>query len=186
MNSQQPDKAKELWQFRSFLIRQAQGITGQFGGKINSSDLVQQTLLEAYHQLDQFRGRTEGELAKWLNQMLSNNITDAARAMRRQKRDIAREQPLDKSGPGSAVGAANWIASEQTSPSNCVHNAEQLLQLSQAISELPVAQQEVVVLHHLRGHSLAEVAGMVNRSQAAVAGLLYRGLKSLRSSLADS
>ena len=36
------------------------------------------------------------------------------------------------------------------------------------------------MLHHLQGATLAQVAQQLDRSPAAVAGLLHRGLKQLR------
>lgn len=159
------------------------GISPRYRARLESSDLVQQTLMEAHQKLDQFRGRSEAEMAKWLSQMLSNNIADAVRALRRQKRDIARERSLENGTASSIRGAADWIPSEQTTPSLCVQKSEQLIQLSEAISRLPAAQQEVIALHHLQGRSLAEVSAHVQRSPSAVAGLLYRGLKSLRQML---
>jgi RNA polymerase sigma-70 factor, ECF subfamily len=37
-----------------------------------------------------------------------------------------------------------------------------------------------VELHHLKGHSLADVGRQMGRSKASVAGLLRRGMKELR------
>ena len=50
---------------------------------------------------------------------------------------------------------------------------------------LPEAQRQVVELHHLKGHSLTEVATRMERSRSAVAGLLFRGLNKLRELLRD-
>ena len=174
---------KELQEFRSFLARQAKGVTQRFDGKLDSSDIVQETLVEAFQQLDNFRGKTNGELAKWLSQMLAHNITDAGRALRRKKRDINREQSIDDNGSRTAPNAANWMTSDQTSPSICVEKAEQLLKITSAVNELPENQQQVVVLYHLQGYSMAEVADQIGKSHSAVAGLLHRGLKALRKKL---
>ena len=158
------------------------GISPHYRGRVEPSDVVQQTLLEAHLKLGQFRGKSEAQMAKWLSKMLSNNIADAVRALRRQKRDIARERPIQNGGR-SSLQAAEWIASDQTSPSLGAFKAEQLVQLADAIDQLPTSQQEVIALHHFQGLSLAEVASHVQRSPSAVAGLLYRGLKSLRKML---
>ena len=174
---------KELQEFRSFLGRQAKGITQRFDGKLDSSDIVQETLVEACQQLENFRGKTNGELAKWLSQMLAHNITDAGRALRRKKRDINREQSIDDKGNQTSINAKNWLPSDQTSPSICVEKAEQLLRITSAVNDLPESQQQVIVLYHLQGHSMAEVAKQVGKSHSAVAGLLHRGLKALRKKL---
>lgn len=173
-------RVKELERYRSFLRLQAMGIPPRYRPRIEPSDLIQQTLLDAHEKLDQFRGSSEPEMAKWLSQMLANNISDAMRALRRKKRDIARERPLDVGGRSSIRCAADWLAADQTSPSLAVAKAEQVLELSEAIGRLPMSQQEVIVLHHLQGHTLADVAEHLEISTSAVAGLLYRGLKSLR------
>jgi RNA polymerase sigma-70 factor (ECF subfamily) len=55
--------------------------------------------------------------------------------------------------------------------------------LAAALEQLSEAQREAVVLRHLEGLSLAEVGRHLGRNPAAVAGLLQRGLKKLRSLL---
>jgi RNA polymerase sigma-70 factor (ECF subfamily) len=62
---------------------------------------------------------------------------------------------------------------------------EQLLLLSQALAEMPDDQRLAVELHHLKGFSLAEVGHQLGKSKASVAGLLRRGLRTLRQRLAE-
>jgi RNA polymerase sigma-70 factor, ECF subfamily len=52
--------------------------------------------------------------------------------------------------------------------------------MSQAILALPAPQRDAVVLHHLQGWRLQDVAEHLDRTEAAVAGLLHRGLRRLR------
>jgi RNA polymerase sigma-70 factor (ECF subfamily) len=58
-----------------------------------------------------------------------------------------------------------------------------MLQMSRAIAMLPKDQREAVVLHHLQGRTLAELASHFGRHPSAVAGLLHRGLKKLRTNM---
>ena len=181
-DSNQPSEKsiRNLGRYRSYLQLKALGMVSDLRSKIDSSDMVQQTLLEAHQKLDQFRGSTEPEMAAWLGRMLNNNITDAARALRRKKRDVSREKSLEADNSKYARGAGDRLPSEQTTPSLCAVRSEELAQLHEALSVLPESQRRVVILHHLQGKSLAEVAEETDRSRAAVAGLLYRGLKALR------
>jgi RNA polymerase sigma-70 factor (ECF subfamily) len=64
--------------------------------------------------------------------------------------------------------------------------AEAAGRLRQAMRELPDSQREAIRLRHFEGWSLREMASLFNRSEAAVAGLLKRGLRQLRSHFSDS
>ena len=172
--------SETLDQFRSYLYLLARANLGrQLQQKIDASDLVQQTLLDAHEKRDQFRGDSDAQLAAWLQQILTNNLADALRHHGRTKRDVARQRSLEVSICGSFQRVDSWLEASLTSPSEQVVKKEEVMQLADAIAELPSAQQNAVILHHLQGLSLAEVAQQLERTEAAVAGLLYRGVKKL-------
>ena len=153
--------------------------------KLDSSDIVQQTLLNAFAKRDQFRGSTEAELAGWLREILKHNLADALRDQRRDKRDVRREQSLEAGIDASFSRTQAWLAAVQSSPSQRAVKQEELLRLSEALTKLPETQREVIVLHHLQGLKLAEVAAEIGRTEAAVAGLLFRGLRTLHTLLEE-
>ena len=153
--------------------------------RIDASDIVQQTLLEAHKNRKQFRGESASELAGWLRQILVNNVADAVRALRREKRDIRREQPLEAHVEDSFGRVHDWLAAEQSTASQRMIREEQLLAVSAAVSSLSNDQQEAVILHHLQGYSLKQLAEHFDRTESAVAGLLHRGLQNLRSMIAN-
>src|ERR1700737_1619015 len=66
-------------------------------GKLDPSDVVQETLLKAHEKQDQFRGRTDAEMAAWLRQILANSLTDAVRKFGPGGRDVALERSLERS-----------------------------------------------------------------------------------------
>ena len=176
---------RELGRYRSLLRLKALSASYRYPSKMDASDLVQQTLMEAYQKLDQFKGRSEPEMVNWLNRILSNNINDAVRALRSKKRDVGRERRFSQQtgSDGTGVMDEGWLPGEQTSPSLLAVREEEAHELKLAIARLPDPQKQAITLHHLHGNSLAEVAARMGRSQSAVAGLLYRGLKTLREKL---
>ena len=119
-------------------------------------------------------------MAAWLRQALINNLRDAWRALRKGKRDIRREEALPQAMEQSSAKLAGILASPHSSPSVRAVRNEELLRLANALTQLPEPQCEAIVQHHLQGCSLAETARNLGKTDAAVAGLLHRGLKKLR------
>lgn len=154
-------------------------------GKMDASDLVQQTLLEAHRDADQFRGTTSDELAVWLRRILARNLANALRQFRQKKRDMAREVSLEAQLQDSSLVLQEWLAQSVSLPDDAVAREEQLLRLSSALAGLPELQREAVELRHLHGWSLQRIAEHLERTPAAVAGLLHRGLRTLRDLLTD-
>ena len=173
-----------LERFRDYLRLLAEmHLDRRLQAKLDASDVVQQTLLEAHRDLDQFRGQSDEELAGWLRQSLVNNLANAARDFSRAKRDVRRERSLEQSIGHSSCRLEAWLASGDSSPSQRADRNEQLRLLADALAQLPPVQHEVVVLRYLHGWPIADVASQIGRTQPAVAGLLHRALVQLRGKL---
>lgn len=170
----------ELEKYRPYLVLLARLNLGQgLQGKLDASDIVQQTLLEAHRKRAQFRGQGEAELAAWLRQMLTCAIADLHRDFKRAKRDIARERALSVAIEGSSCQLDD-LAAQQSSPSERAVRHENMLRLAAALLRLPEDQRQAVELKHLRGLSVADIAGLLKRTDTAVGGLLRRGMTRLR------
>jgi RNA polymerase sigma-70 factor (ECF subfamily) len=178
---------EELESFRDYLLHLARlQVAPGLRDRVDLSGVVQQTLLEACQELRaEDRRRGEAELAAWLRSILSHNLADGLRKLATRKRDASRERSLGAALDASSSGLADWLAAQQSSPSQKAIRQEQLLRVSQAMAGLPENQRRAVELHYLEGKPLAEVAADMETTKAAIAGLLHRGLKSLRSSLGD-
>jgi RNA polymerase sigma-70 factor (ECF subfamily) len=181
MNEQSPGDELAVEKFRTYLLLLARmQIGSKLRAKLDPSDVVQQTLLDAHRHLEQFRGKAPAEMAGWLRRMLACNLADALRAFSRGKRDAARERSLQAAVDASSVRIESWLQAQQSSPSQKAQRKEDILRLAEALAELPEAQREALVLHYWQGQTLAQVAAQLGRTAPAVAGLLQRGLKSLR------
>jgi len=151
--------------------------------KVDPSDLVQQTLLKAYKGLEQFRGASTAEMSAWLREILARTLADAVRDLGRDKRDINRERSLEAALQESSARLEAWLATSGMAPPDHAERNEQLLQLADALAELPEPQRQAVLLRYYEGRPLEEIAQRMERSRAGVASLLRRGLDRLRKQL---
>ena len=169
-----------LERYRSYMLLLARmQLDPRWQAKVDASDIVQQTRLESHAKQDQWN-REGLDVTAWLRQALAHNLVDAVRALRRAKRDARRERSLTEAVEQSSARLAQWLAADQSSPSRVAVRNEDLLRLAEALTQLPEAQREAVILHHLQGATLSEVAQQLLRTEPAVAGLLHRGLRRLR------
>ncbi len=173
-----------LERFRDYLRLLAEmHLDRRLQAKLDASDVVQQTLLEAHRDVEKFRGRSEAELAAWLRQALVNNLANAARDFARAKRDVRREQSIEASIGQSSCRLEAWLATADSSPSHRADRNEQLCLLADALAQLSADQREVVVLRYLHAWPVADISSHLGRSVPAVAGLLHRALVHLRGKL---
>ena len=105
-DAQSRDRLFELCRSYLGLVARAQ-VESWLQARVDASDLVQQTMLEAHRDFDCFQGSTEGQWLAWLRRILGHNAADFVRHYRgAAKRQVFREIPLR--GPGesdAAVGA---------------------------------------------------------------------------------
>jgi RNA polymerase sigma-70 factor (ECF subfamily) len=170
----------DLARFRGYLYILARlRVRAGLRGKLDPSDLVQQTLLRAHQASDRWHELDDEARAAWLRQILANTVVDEVRRYGRKKRDAALERSLLSCIDESSIRLEALFEADRSSPSQQLIRQEQLLALGEALGAMPEDQRRAIELHHLDGNSLAEVATRMGRSQASVAGLLRRGLRTL-------
>ena len=181
------DAAPATWErFRAALHTLARlKVDPRLHAKLDLSGVVQQTLLEAHRDRDRWRDGDPGRQLAFLRRALAHNLADALRYLAAGKRDAALERPLADAAGLSSSRVQEWVAADQTSPSDAAARGERDLRLADALNALPDAQREALILQHWHGWSLAEIGAALGRSPAAVAGLIKRGLHALRVRLRD-
>lgn len=174
--------------YRRYLFLLARVQIGQrLQGKVDASDLVQETFLEAHRNFGRFRGGTEAEFVAWLRQILAANVIDLVRRyLGTQGRDVRLEREIRAAVDQSSVLLDRALMAPQSSPSRQVERREQAVLLADALAKLPEDYREVIILRHLEQLPFADVARQMGRSDDSVQKLWVRALASLRRTLGGS
>jgi RNA polymerase sigma-70 factor, ECF subfamily len=162
--------------YREYLRLLARARVGQdLRVRLDPSDLVQETMLEAHRDFRQFVGGSEAELTVWLRRILVRNLADQLKYHQSHKRDVGREQPLE----ALIEQAHAALAAPLSTPSKQASRREQAVVMASAMAQLPEDYREVITLRHLEVRSFDEVAEKMGRSAGAVRMLWMRALERL-------
>jgi RNA polymerase sigma-70 factor (ECF subfamily) len=156
--------------------------------RMDASDLVQETFLDACRDFGQFRGRTEAEFRAWLRKILIYNVAKfVQQQVNAKKRDARREISLHQHLAALNKSSARFdgaLAGSISTPSVQAVRRERAAIVADYLAQLPPAYRTVIVLRNLEGLPFAEVAERMGRSSGAVRVLWARALEQLRKLLA--
>ena len=150
-------------------------------GKVDPSDLVQETFLAGHRGFAGFRGRTEAELVGWLRTILATTLASLGRRYwGSRRRDVRLERELADELEQSSRALDRGLVAGHSSPSQRADRREQAVLLADALEQLSADHREVMILRHLEELSFPEVAQRMGRSVEAVKKLWARALAQLR------
>lgn len=154
--------------------------------KVDASDLVQQTMLEAHRDFERFQGSSEQEWLGWLRRIMAHNMADFIRQYRgTAKRQVNREVSLAAAADTSFAPGVPEPAAPCGTPSQEFMKLDSELRVAAALAQLPPDYQEVIMLRNLQRLSFNEVAERMDRSRPAVQMLWMRAIKKLQEALGN-
>jgi RNA polymerase sigma-70 factor (ECF subfamily) len=173
----EPRHHEEFGEFREYLMALARAqVPVDLRGRIDPSDLVQETLCEALRDHSQYRGQTQAEMMAWVRSLLRFNLIDRLRRLRLERRVVSYDGALDQTSHGMSC----LLQASRSAPDVRAARAEDALTLATLLGQLSPPQAEAIVLKHCQGMTVAEISRHMNRTPDAVGGLLRHGMRKLR------
>jgi RNA polymerase sigma-70 factor (ECF subfamily) len=152
--------------------------------KLDASDIVQETFLEAHRHFGQFNGKSEGEFVQWLRMILAARVANTLRHyLGTQGRDVRREEAPVVNLDHSSMQIDQFLAASISSPSQQAERRERAVLLADALEALPKDYREVLTLRHFQGLPFPDVSQAMGRSVDSVQKLWLRALIRLKESL---
>jgi RNA polymerase sigma-70 factor (ECF subfamily) len=169
--AQHRERLKQMIRFR---------LDPRLAARIDSSDVVQETLASASQRLKQYLQSRPLPFYPWLRQIAWDKLVELHRFHFRQKRSIAREQPIEiRLSDQSVSELANRLIAIQSTPSAQLARAESAERLRRALARLPDADREILTLRHLEQLDTAETAAVLGISQPASKSRHFRAMQRL-------
>ena len=148
--------------------------------KLDSMDVVQDTLFSALEGLGDFTYKNEGDFLRWLARITQNELRDNLDKLYTDKRDIRKEVRPEDYGPTTGSGfVGNPGPIQATTPSVILSKKEDLNKLEKAMDQLKPDYREVIVLAKIEGLSYKEIADKLGKSIDSVGHLLSRAMVAL-------
>jgi RNA polymerase sigma-70 factor (TIGR02960 family) len=150
------------------------------GSTDDAEDLLQETLLAAWRGLGQFEERAS--VRAWLYRIATNRSLDALRASRRRPEDSRMTQMPEPTRWNEPTWLEPYpdilldgVADEAPGPEARYETKEAIaLAFIVGLQHIPPQQRAVLVLRDVLGYRAAEVAEMLETSEASVNNLLRR------------
>jgi RNA polymerase sigma-70 factor (ECF subfamily) len=174
---------KALEACRAYLLLVAEReLAPELRAKGGASDMVQETLLEAFRDFAGFHGQSEAELLAWLRRLLLNNLADFTRQYRAtDKRRLDREVAVG----GSSLSPDGGLAAAGPSPSSAVAADEQAMAVVRVLERLPEDYRRVIVLRYQQGLPFEEIGRELGLTDNAARKLLLRAIERVQEELGE-
>jgi RNA polymerase sigma-70 factor (ECF subfamily) len=147
-------------------------------GRIDPSDVVQETLVVASGRIEDFLSRRPTSFRIWLRRKALDQLIDQRRFHRRRKRDVTNEELLSDA---SSLAIARGLAVGSVSRSTM--RRELVAQVRAAMEQLSETDREVLLLRHAEGLSNAEVAEVMELEPKAASARYGRAVLRLSAEL---
>jgi RNA polymerase sigma-70 factor, ECF subfamily len=161
--------------FRALVDRHARAVFRlayrMTGNEHDAEDVVQETFLKAYKNLDSFESRSN--FGSWLHRIAANASFDVLRARVRHA-----EEPL-------LEGEETWdVPASSPGPERLALSAEVERRVSRALTRLSPNERSAFVLRHYQGLSVEEIGTVLGCDTGATKSSIFRAVRKMREALA--
>ena len=156
-------------------------LDGRLKARVDPSDIVQESMLEAFRRLPDYLLRRPMAFRLWLRETAHQRLLMAERHhLNAARRSVRREVPLPD---GSAVQLVRPFLAGGHGPEHQFECRERARQVHEAVARLSQADREILALRNLEGLSNQEAAAVLGIEPATASRRYGRALLRLREEL---
>ena len=146
------------------------------GNEFDAEDVVQETFLRAYRQLDHYESRSS--FSTWIYRIASNYALDLIRSRKRHddKRAVARDS--EESGD-----LLSQLKSTDPGQDRVYYSSQVRDRLHDALGQLSDQERTAFLLRHFEGKSIEEIGAVLDLGISATKNSIFRAVRKVREAL---
>lgn len=142
------------------------------GNEEDAEDIVQETFLRAYRNLNQFDERAV--FTSWLYRIATNYAFDLLRMRKVRTAQSLNAAPVD----GQTV--EDRIASDSPTPERLMFSAQLQTRITLAMDQLTPQERTAFTLRHFEGHTIEEISEALKVGSNATKHAVFRAVQKMR------
>ena len=154
----------------------------QVRARLDPSDVVQETQLEAYRRLDDYLARRPMPLGLWLRKTAHERLLMLHEKHFADRRSVRREALFPER---TSLNLVRRMVSKGESPSEHLMVQEHAQRVREALAQLPATDREILLMRYMEKLSNAAIGHILDLSPAAVSKRHGRALLQLARSLRE-
>lgn len=147
------------------------------GNEQDAEDVVQETFLRAYKQLNRYESRAS--FSTWIYRIAANASLDLLRSRRRRQEMVAQEREEGE----TAMDVIDQVAASDPQPDRLVFSGQVQHRVAEAMNELSQQERTAFVLRHFEGQSIEEIGTTLGLNTNAAKHSIFRAVQKLRRAL---
>lgn len=144
----------------------------QVHARVDTSDVVQEGLIQAWQNMDTFQAKSEGEFRSWTRKVAKGRLANARRKHMAERRTV-KSEVSPKAGMLERIGTEDGLQGTHFAP-------EDVERLRLAIGQLPDRLQLIVCRRYFDNATFEAIAAEIGSSAGGARTMCLRAIKQLR------
>lgn len=144
--------------------RQLKGVQA----RVDTSDVVQEGLIQAWQDIPKFQARSEGEFRSWIRRVAKGRLANTRRYHRAERRSVREEAD------------ARCLPRQHQPTSDSAYDSDEFAMVRQELDGLSDRMKAAVEGHYLEGRTFADLADTLGCTPGGARTLCERGLRKIR------
>jgi RNA polymerase sigma factor (sigma-70 family) len=162
--------------FLGFTIRKI-GVDWQ--GKLDAEDVLQEAYLGVFTGIAQFTYQGEDSFYHWVTRIIEHRFLDQVRALRRKKRDAAREVAADPNQASKHQAMLDRLMPDFTTASRIMRRQDAVGAMLLCMAKLPEEYRQAIQRIYLDEEPIKQVAADMGKTEDALRRLAGRAVERL-------